>query len=234
LQQQPGIIIGKCTVQIKPNLTMKKILQPTSFLLIVLSIVALSCKKDGDPPVIPEIPEEVYEPEISAGAGVTDLDGQVYGSVVIGNQEWMTENLRTTQYSNGDPIPLEADDESWAALSSGARSDYDNDAQHKEIFGYYYNAFAVHDPRGLCPDGWRIPDSTDFNTLKMHLDAEANHFDDIAGGMLKSTGTTTDGAGLWVSPNLGASNISNFSAEPSGFLDETGEFGGMGLNGNLW
>ncbi len=85
---------------------MKKILQPTSFLLIVLSIVALSCKKDGDPPVIPEIPEEVYEPEISAGAGVTDLDGQVYGSVVIGNQEWMTENLRTTQYSNGDPIPL--------------------------------------------------------------------------------------------------------------------------------
>src|SRR5690554_7272325 len=104
LQQQPGTIIGKCTVQIKPNLIMKKILQPSSLLLIVLSIAALSCKKDsGDPPVTPDIPEEVYEPEISAGAGVTDLDGQVYGSVIIGNQEWMTENLRTSQYSNGDP-----------------------------------------------------------------------------------------------------------------------------------
>lgn len=213
---------------------MKDLLKISPIALLLLSITFTACKKDIEVPEVPEIPEEVYEPQISPGEGMTDIDGNDYGSVVIGSQEWMTENLRTTLFANGDPIPLETDDENWAALSTGARSEYDNDPQHNNLYGYYYNAFAVHDQRGLCPQGWRVPDSTDFNTLKKHLDPDANSFDDKAGGMLKTTGTTADGSGLWVAPNTGASNISTFSAEPSGYRDDTGEFGGMGLNGNLW
>ena len=36
---------------------------------------------------------------------VTDYDGNVYHTVAIGSQVWLKENLKTTHYNNGVPIP---------------------------------------------------------------------------------------------------------------------------------
>jgi uncharacterized protein (TIGR02145 family) len=213
---------------------MKISLKVLPFTLLLFFIVLSGCKKDEEILVFHEETEEPYTPQISTGNGVTDIDGNEYGSVIIGGQEWMTQNLRASHFANGSPIPLVTEDENWTALSSAARSEYANDPQHTAVFGLYYNAFAVHDAQGLCPDGWRVPDSTDFNKLKKHLDPNANHFHDKAGGMLKTTGNMTHGTGLWHLPNTGASNISGFYAEPSGFRGNGGVFGGMGINSNFW
>ncbi|MCU0462306.1 MAG: hypothetical protein MUF36_09885 [Bacteroidales bacterium] len=62
---------------------MKKLLEIVGFLLII--IFSNSCKKDED-------------------KSITDGDGNVYTSVKIGTQDWLTENLKTTRYSNGEVI----------------------------------------------------------------------------------------------------------------------------------
>jgi len=40
---------------------------------------------------------------------MTDIDGNTYPSVQIGQQIWTTSNLRTARYRNGDPIPYVID-----------------------------------------------------------------------------------------------------------------------------
>ena len=73
------------------------------------------------------------------GAGVT-FDGYTYPSIVLGNgQEWMAENLRTTTYANGDPIPNITDDTQWENLTTGAWSHYNNDSQYENPYGKLYN-----------------------------------------------------------------------------------------------
>lgn len=58
---------------------------------------------------------------------LSDIDGNTYKWVVIGNYRWMAENLRTTKYKNGDTIPEVTDGAAWAELTTGARCAYDND-----------------------------------------------------------------------------------------------------------
>ena len=72
---------------------------------------------------------------------VTDIDGNVYKTVTIGNQTWMAENLKTIHYRNGDPIPNVTDNYEWASLYSGAYCWYDNNLTNKDIYGALYNGF---------------------------------------------------------------------------------------------
>lgn len=54
-------------------------------------------------------------------------DGTALNTICIGTQEWLQDNLKETQYRNGDPIPVVTDGTAWAALTTGARCVYDND-----------------------------------------------------------------------------------------------------------
>src|SRR5665647_1189950 len=76
---------------------------------------------------------------------VTDIDGNVYKTIKIGNQIWTAENLKTTHYRNGDPITNVTDDNTWASLYSGAYCWYNNDLANKAIYGALYNGYAVKD-----------------------------------------------------------------------------------------
>ncbi len=142
---------------------------------------------------------------------MTDIDGNVYQTVHIGNQWWMAENLRVTHYRNGDPISNMTNNEEWVGLSTGAYCYYDNDGSNASSFGTLYNWFSVNDERNIAPDGWHVPTDEEWQMLVDYLDN-----DDGAGGKLKEIGTLESENGLWHEPNTGATNISGFNARPCG------------------
>ena len=126
----------------------------------------------------------------------------------------MTENLRTTVYANGDPIPNITDGFLWSNLTSGALAHFNNDNQIENPYGKLYNWHAVADSRNVCPAGLHIPYESEWNTLINFPDPNANNGNTepkTAGGKMKSTGTQ-----FWQSPNTDATNESGFSALPGG------------------
>jgi len=163
----------------------------------------------------------------SPGSGIT-FDGYTYETVLYGNgQEWMSENLRTTQYANGDPIPNVQDGAIWYNLSTGAWSNYANDSQFEIPYGKLYNGAAVNDSRNVCPSGWHVPNSIDFTNLVNYLGGQL-----VANSKMRITGTQ-----FWGTPNTYATNESLFSAMPGGLI-QGGTFPStsfsMGGQANFW
>lgn len=195
-----------------------KILFASALILIAFTISA-SCGKDK-PISIPEVYGIPDEP-------ITDIDGNTYKTVKIGNQVWMAENLRTTKYRNGDAIPEVTSNSAWAGLNSGAYCNHNNtvDANHINTYGRLYNWFAVTDTRSIAPEGWHIPTEAEWATLVAILGG-----DNSAGGRIKEAGTSH-----WMSPNAGATNTSGFTALPSGNRDGNGGvFRNLGTDAYLW
>lgn len=182
----------------------------------------------------------------TAPSTVTDYDGNVYNTVIIGNQIWLKEDLKVSHYSNGDAIPYIDDDVTWAALADDNTSDAycfygDNnndgtvDIAYPDYGALYTWAAAMGDNavssntnpsgvQGVCPDGWHLPSDAEWTELTDYLGGEA-----VAGGKMKETGTTH-----WNSPNTGATNESGFTGLPSGRCNLDGTFFDMGDNGYWW
>jgi len=155
---------------------------------------------------------------------VTDIDGNVYRTVKIGNQWWLAENLKVTQYSNGDAIPNVTGSTEWENLSTGAYCNYDNDVNNVDTYGRMYNWYAVDDSRNIAPEGWHVPSDAEWQILSDYLGGEW-----VAGGKMKVTGTE-----YWNSPNEGATNESDFSALPSGWRAGNSNFNDMGRYAYFW
>lgn len=187
-------------------------------LLIVFSV---SCRKDDK------------TDHVSEAGSVADIDGNVYNAVVIGNQEWMAGNLRTTRYNDGSSIDNPGTDNvAWENNTRGAYTWYNNDeASYKDAYGALYNWHAVNTGK-LCPAGWRVPSDEDWTTLNRNLPANA-------GGKLKETGT-----GHWKETDIWATNESGFTALPGGVrlaappgnsgTETTGRFYFIGRTGRWW
>lgn len=152
---------------------------------------------------------------------VTDIEGNIYHIIQIGNQVWMVENLRTTRYRNGDPIPNVTDKTAWQSLATGGYCWYNNDNKNKPVYGALYNWFTINDSRKLAPEGWHVPSYQEWNVLWDYLGGWK-----VAGGKLKETGTLH-----WTSPNDGATNEFGFCALPGGFRTDYGEFYDIGNYG---
>ncbi len=142
---------------------------------------------------------------------VTDIDGNVYNTVMINDLWWMAENLKTTKYDNGDDIATGYSEDDWVDLTKGAWAYFNDNSDWDPIYGKLYNWYAVDDPRGLCPTGWRMPTDDEIKDLR---DLYGGFQE--AGGALKETGTAEDGDGYWREPNEGATNITGFTARPGG------------------
>ncbi len=161
--------------------------------------------------------------EVSEIGTVTDIDGNVYITAKIGDQTWMLQNLKVTNYRNGDHISNVTDDGAWSSLSTGAYCEYDNDGGNVASYGLLYNWFAVDDSRNIAPEGWHVPTDAEWQTLVDYLGGAT------AGGKLKELGLTH-----WNSPNTGATNESGFSALPGGYRSYDGSFLDIGRYASFW
>jgi len=174
----------------------------TALVLVAVLFTFNSCKKDD--------PKEKTT--------VTDIDGNVYNIIKIGNQEWLDRNLNVTHYRNGDPI---LNDLSTAG-TQGAWINYGNLTANGDIYGKLYNSFAGHDPRGIAPEGWHVPTKDEWVELINFLGGFS-----VAGGKLKEVGLAH-----WLEPNTSATDDFGFKALPGGYAGGTGSY--MGNYASFW
>ncbi|SDD25274.1 fibrobacter succinogenes major paralogous domain-containing protein [Williamwhitmania taraxaci] len=204
--------------------------------IAVGSLALASCCKDKDDDT-PRVGKStaVFNPDKTYGT-MTDTEGNVYRTITIGTQTWMAENLRTTRYRNGDPIPSGENDE-WlfGEGTPGACCRYKNthDLDSVATFGLLYNGFAVLDSRNLAPEGWHIPTNVEWDTL-MTTVAEGEGqtqypINTIAGGKLREAGTLH-----WGRANR-ATNSSGFTYLPGGVRNPgKPSFEQVGYGGFCW
>jgi len=143
--------------------------------------------------------------------------------VIIGTQTWAACNLDVDHYLNGDPIPEITDPTVWSSLTTGAWCWYNNNSVNEPIYGKLYNWYAVNDIRGLAPAGYHVPSDAEWLTLTNGLAGL------YSGGYLKETTLCH-----WLSPNLGATNSTGFTALGGGFRANDGSFDSINYYGLWW
>lgn len=110
----------------------------------------------------------------------TDIDGNGYDTIHIGNQIWMKQNLKTNHFRNGDSIANVTANTTWQSLTSSAYCNYENNAAYVSTYGRLYNWYSTVDTRNLCPTNWHVPSDAEWTTLTTYLGGES-----VAGSKLK-------------------------------------------------
>jgi uncharacterized protein (TIGR02145 family) len=199
----------------------------------------------------------IVEFETSSQVGsVSDVSGNRYGIVTIGNQVWMAENLRTKRYADGTLIAGGLANESWQGTTQGAYTVYphsisslDGEEEVLAAYGALYNWYAVQDERGLCPAGWKVPSDEDWTELTEYLTGEFGLNNEPGGSnglanSLKSCHQVSSPLGNECSTNdhprwnshsvhYGTDNF-GFAAVPGSNRDATGSYGLIGSAGLWW
>ncbi len=155
---------------------------------------------------------------------ILDIDENVYNTIIIGSQTWMVQNLKTTKYRNGDKITYTPTNINWTNSTLGAFCNYENTNANATKYGRLYNWYAINDQRKIAPEGWRIPNETDWQTLFDYLGGE-----NICGGKLKD-----QAIGYWLQPNIGATNESGFTARAGGHRTSNGIFQNVATIASFW
>ncbi len=173
-----------------------------------------------------------YGEDVSFNTKVADIEGNLYGVVYIGNQVWITENLKTTRLNDNSSIPEVADDSTWVHLSAPAFCWLRNDIQYKDVYGALYNWFTVETGK-LCPAGWHVPSDDEYKTLEQTLGMSTAQLDLLEwrgtdqGTKMKSTTGWADGEN--------GTNTSGFTALPGGYRwAKNGAFNGIGMISYWW
>jgi uncharacterized protein (TIGR02145 family) len=168
---------------------------------------------------------------------VTDIDGNVYKTVKIGNQIWMAENLKVTRYRNGDPISTGYTDKEWGELNSGAYCYYYDVPKYIELYGNLYNWYAADDERGICPVGWHVPTDEEWKELEVTLGMSNENVNVYYYRGTNQGAQLAGETNFWKQGRLvnnSSFGSSGFLVLPGGFRDKYGEYMGIGTNGFIW
>ena len=233
---------------------------PTELVIeeIVLTYDSIFLPLDNDWYVFAISADTIFSYECACGDPVS-YQGYDYETVLIGEQCWFAENLRNENYENGDAILASLSDNNlsdgeWFYTTSGAMAVYGEGCSYCEDntgsavvdacdelwslneYGRLYNWYAVDDARGLCPSGWHVPSDEEWMTMEMALgmsEAEAN----ATSGRGTDQGTqmkTTYGWDNVSNAGMNGTNVSGFSALPSGMRNAEGDFNYTGDYGYWW
>jgi len=149
----------------------------------------------------------VYTP----GNGAFDYDGNYYPSVIIGNQEWLASNLKTTHYCDGTPIAQMQDNTVWSNALTPGWCYFNNDPNNNLTFGKLYNNWTLdNDSLNVCPCGWHMPSNAEWLELRSFLGGQVP-----AGLKMRSSITWSNNSGT---------NESGFNALGGGFRLDNGTF----------
>lgn len=165
----------------------------------------------------------------STSVTITDVDGNLYNTTVIGTQTWITTNLKTTRYRNSELIgtTLSPNTDIYNQSAPKYQWAYNGIESNVTTYGRLYSWYTVSDSRGICPIGWHVPTDADWTTLTSYLGGAS-----VAADKLKESGTSH-----WLSTivgtNSGATNETLFTALPGGVRNWS-EFWGLGVNGYWW
>jgi uncharacterized protein (TIGR02145 family) len=137
---------------------------------------------------------------------VKDIDGNIYKTVKIGNQEWMAENLNVTKYNDGTLIPVVSDPTIWSNLANPGMCWFKDNNYYNNQRQALYNYYSI-ETKKLCPVNWHIPSITEWQTLITFLGK-----DSIAAFQMKSNNGWSN---TFYEENINGNNKSGFSAKPS-------------------
>ncbi|MDP2385458.1 MAG: fibrobacter succinogenes major paralogous domain-containing protein [Bacteroidota bacterium] len=152
-----------------------------------------------------------------------DGNGNRYLYTKIGSQYWMIENLKTNKYNDNTAIPYVAPRTQWENLTSPAYCWYQSDSlQYKFSYGGLYNLFI--DTTKICPVGWRIPSTVNWNGLISSAGGNG-----VAAGSLSISDQS-----FWDPDNIYATNSLNFNIIPAGIRNQAGVFLNINMYGNYW
>ena len=176
---------------------------------------------------------EVHNTVLNYG-NLTDQEGNLYKTIVIGTQEWMAENLNTSVYQNGDTIVNVIEGSEWNTLTTGAWCFYNNDSQYDCPYGKLYNWHAVNDSRNVCPAGWHVPSDDEWNILVGYIDPAYNP--SISGEQSPFVGKELKSLGMsyWMGLNIASTNDRGFSALPGAYRSFSGLFNDIESTGIWW
>lgn len=177
---------------------------------------------------------------------VADYDGNVYTTVVIGQQCWTRQNLRTTHYNDGTAIPQGNSNSetepryyvNYNAITSTMLSNY----------GYLYNWPAVmhgapssnSNPSGvtgICPRGWHVPSDAEWIEMTNFVNSIARYrcsgYDaQIAKSLSSKSGWNNSNNVCEIGNNQGGNNATMFTAYPAGYYNNS--YNSMGALADFW
>jgi uncharacterized protein (TIGR02145 family) len=182
--------------------------------------------------------EKVSDPAVPETDSITDIDGNIYMTVKIGDHWWMAENLKVTHYKNGDTIECVSKnkpDATWSNLQTGAYCYMNKD------FGLLYNFYSINDPRGIVPQGWHIPSDEEWKEMEIKLGMSRETVDSTnwrgsdQGNKLKAKGGSTQ---YWLDAGdtyrVFGTNESGFNAKGGSARIFNGLWGDLNHNAFWW
>jgi len=188
-----------------------------------------------------------YGSEISfntsaTSTSVTDIDGNYYNTITIGNQVWMQQNLKTTKYSNGDLIGTTVyasfDLDNANEIKPKYQWAYEGMESNVALYGRLYTWYTVTDSRNVCPRGWHVPTDSEWTTLTDYLSGYGYSYNGTGDKLAKSIAAISGWSDSGTAGNIGndkaSNNSSGFTALPGGARFPYGSFGGRGLEATWW
>lgn len=155
---------------------------------------------------------------------VRDYDGNVYNAVLIGEQCWMRENLRTTHYADGTYIMKNINGEK--RHTSAYRYYPDINSNNVATYGYNYNWRAVmrdspssaanpSGVQGICPSGWHVPSKAEWNQLINYV-KDHYEYNKVAKALASNSGWNIAKCTCNIGYDQRSNNATGFAAYPAG------------------